>query len=118
MLLQGKLVDLYIELGDDIKKDMKQLKVVLMGKAGLIQDPLSAGKKFISRSQGEEEKVDEFGCTLKTLFKQAHPDKDLSSSILLQRFLTSLTPCLARQLLLHGQPDTLDRAIKEAIVRS
>ena len=50
-LLRGKLVDHYIELDATTRADLKQLKAALMTKAGLTQDPLTAGKLFISRCQ-------------------------------------------------------------------
>ena len=38
----------------------------------------------------------------------------MMSTILLQRFMTGLSPPICRQLLLKGQPTTLDDAIKSA----
>ena len=46
-LLHGKLVDYYVELDEAIKASMKLLKTALMTRAGLIKDPLTAGKIFI-----------------------------------------------------------------------
>ena len=48
-LLRGKLVDYYVDLDAATKADLKLLKTALMKKAGLAQDPLMAGKLFISR---------------------------------------------------------------------
>ena len=47
-LLRGKLVDYYVELDEAIKASMKLLKTALMRRARLIEDPLTAGKIFIS----------------------------------------------------------------------
>ena len=44
-LLRGKLVDIFIELDDDTRADLTALKKALMSKAGLIKDPLVAGKE-------------------------------------------------------------------------
>ena len=52
---------------------------------------------------------------LKRLFKEAYSTDDYTSTILLQRFLTGLLPPIRRQLLLHGKPETLQQAIKDAI---
>ena len=41
----------YVELDEAIKASMKLLKTALMTRAGLIKDPLTAGKIFISRCQ-------------------------------------------------------------------
>ena len=41
----------YVEIDATTKADLKQLKTALMRKAGLTQDPLTAGKLFISRFQ-------------------------------------------------------------------
>ena len=56
-LLRGKLVDYYVELDEAIKASMKLLKTALMTRAGLIKDPLTAGKIFISRCQHANEKA-------------------------------------------------------------
>ena len=47
-LLRGKLVDHYVDLDAATKADLKLLKAALMKEAGLAQDPLTAGKLFIS----------------------------------------------------------------------
>ena len=99
-LLRGKLVDYYVNLDATTKADLNLLKVALM-----TQDPLTAGKLFISRCQrsGENEKAVDFAYHLKKLFKQAYPDEDLASGILLQCFLTGLAPPVSQQMLLHGR---------------
>ena len=56
-LLQGKLVDYYVNLDTTSKVDQNLLKVALMKKDGLTQDPLIAGKLFISRCQRSGEKL-------------------------------------------------------------
>ena len=86
-----------------------------MKKAGLTQDPLTAGKLFITRCQRSGEKAVDFGDHLKKLFKQAYPDEDLASCILLQCFLTELVPHVSQQILLCGQPTTFKEA--ESLLR-
>ena len=51
---------------------------------------------------------------MKKLFKQAYPDEDLASGILLQRFLTGLVPPVSQQILLRGQPTTFEQAVQNA----
>ena len=43
-LLKGRLVDMYVDLSDDIKADIKKMKESLLEKAGLVQDPLTSWK--------------------------------------------------------------------------
>ena len=43
-------------------------------------------------------------------FKQAYPGE---AAVLLQRFMTGLQPAISHQLLLMGQPDSLDKAIQQ-----
>ena len=81
---------------------------------GLLRDPLSAGKLFMTRHQLPGEKVNDFASELKKLFTESYPSEDMASAILLQRFMTGLSPPICRQLLLKGQPTTLDDAIKSA----
>ena len=38
-LLRGKLLDIYIELGEDTRADLAEVKKTLMSKAGLTKDP-------------------------------------------------------------------------------
>ena len=51
---------------------------------------------------------------LKRLFKQAYPEEDSTSSILLQRFVMGLKTPVSRQLLLRGKLDTFENAIEVA----
>ena len=51
---------------------------------------------------------------LKKLFKQAYPEEDSTSSILLQRFVMGLKTPVSMQLLLRGKPDTFENAIEAA----
>ena len=82
-LLQGKLVDYYVELDEAVKATIKLLKTALMTRAGLIEDPLTAGKIFISHCQHTNEKAEDFANDLRKLFKQIYPDEDVTSGILL-----------------------------------
>lgn len=113
-LLRGKLVDIYMGLDDATRDDLKLLKKALMKHAGLVRDPLSAGQLFMTRHQLPGEKVDDFALELKKLFTESYPSEAMTSIILLQRFMTGLSPPICRQLLLKGQPTTLDDAIKSA----
>ena len=72
-LLRGKLVDHYVELDTTTRADLKQLKTALMTKAGLTQDPLTAGKMFISRCQHPGEKAEGFVDQLRKLFQAGLP---------------------------------------------
>ena len=83
-----------------------------MKNAGLVQDPLTAGKLFISCCQCSGEKVADFANHLKKLFKQAYPDKKLTSGILLQHFLTELMTPVSQQIFLRGQPTTFEQAVE------
>ena len=85
-----------------------------MKQAGLVRDPLTAGQLFMSRYQLPGEKVRDFAAELKKLFTESYPSEPLTTAILLQRFLTDLSPPICHQLLLKGQPNSLDEAIKQA----
>ena len=114
-LLRGKLLDIYIELGEDTRADLAEVKKTLMSKVGLTKDPLVAGKEFIARVQWEDETVNTFAVDLKLLFSQAYPSEEPTAGILLQRFLTGLLPSLSRQYCyVRGKPTSLERAIKDA----
>ena len=102
-LLRGKLVDIYIDLDNGTKADLK--------KAGLIKDPLVVGKEFIVHSQVQGEIVERFAEELLRLFSQAYPTEAPTSDILLQQFLTGILPSIG---LLRGKPTTLKQAIKDA----
>jgi hypothetical protein len=113
-LLRGKLVDYYMELGEEISGNLTSLKGELMKKAGFQTDPLVAGKNFMSCVQQANEKAENFAIRLRKLFKQAFEDEEDTSHVLLQRFITGLSPKISRQLLLEGKPETLEVAIKRA----
>ena len=98
-LLRGKLVYHYIELDTAIKVDLGLLKTALMTKVGPIQDPLTAGKMFISHCQHPGEKVKGFAAELKKLFQRAYPSEDITFGILLQHFLTGLLVLVSRNML-------------------
>ena len=113
-LLHGKLVDIYMTIDDETRGDLQDLKKALMRHAGLLRDPLTAGQSFMSCRQGPGEKVSDFATDLKKLFVQSYPNEQITSAILLQRFLTGLSPAISRQLLLKGKPTTFERAIADA----
>ena len=91
-LLRGKLIDYYVELDTDQKGNLRVLKAALMTKAGLSQDPLTAGRAFTTRHQGPQERVADFATALRKLFTQAYPEEKVTSSVLLQQFLTAIFP--------------------------
>ena len=70
-LLRGKLIDYYVELDTGQKGSVKSLRMALMTKAGLLQDPLTAGRAFSERRQGLQERVADYSTSLRKLFAQA-----------------------------------------------
>ena len=114
-LLRGKLIDYYIDLPEDIKGDLKKLRDTLQEKAGLAKDPFSASMAFNTRNQKDDERAGDFAIELTKLFKQAYPEENTMSTVLLQRFVTGLRPSISRQLLLRKRPDNLEHAIKDAV---
>ena len=113
-LLRGKLLDYYVECNEETRGNLARLKVSLMKKAGLVRDSLISSRIFMERNQAPEEKVTDFVVELKKLFKEAYPTEEFTSAILLQRFLTGLSPKIRQQLLLKGKPDTLQAAVENA----
>ena len=61
------------------------------------------------------EKVADFAGSLKKLYKSAYPGEAITSTVLLQRFLTGLCPEIAHQLLLRNRPTDFTAALKDAI---
>ena len=114
-LLRGKLIDYYSELTDDEKNDVDVLKKSLMEKAGLTKDPLAAARDFQMRVQGPAEKARDFAVAIKKKFKEAYLDEAMTSTVLLQKFMTGLRSSTGCQLLLKGKPASLDDAIKQAV---
>ena len=114
MLLRGKLVDIYLTIDEETRGNLQHLKTALMRQAGLLCDPLTAGQSFMTRHQGPSESVNDFATDLKRLFVESYPDEEITSAILLQRFLTGLLPAIARQLLLKDKPTSLERAVADA----
>ena len=95
-LLRGKLVDYYVELSEKSRASLGAVKKALLEKSGLAKDSLSAGRLFITRDQGAQERVTDFADALKKLFVQAYPNEAMTSAILLQRFLTGLRTPISR----------------------
>ena len=56
----------------------------------------------------------DYATDLKKLFQESYPEESQASPILLQRFLTGLSPPVCHQLLLNGKPGALDQAITDA----
>ena len=113
-LLRGKLVDYYVDLNDITKGDLKLLRAALEERAGKKEDALAASRSFSQHSQGHSERVSDFASSLKQLFKSAFLAEVMTSSVLLQRFLTGLCPDISCQLLLCSRPTTFTAAVKDA----
>ena len=79
-----------MELDTDKKGSLRVLKEALMTKAGIAQDPLMIGHAFGARHQGPLERAADFATALRRLFIQAYPEEKVTSSVLLQQFLTGL----------------------------
>ena len=101
-------------LNDETRGDLRLLKKALVKQAGLMRDPLSAGQLFMMRHQLPGEEVNDFASELKKLFVESYPSEETTSAILLQCSIMGLSPPICQQLLLKGQPNTLDEAIKSA----
>ena len=111
-LLRGKLVDIYMTI-DDETRDLQDLKNT-DASCWALQDPLTASQSFMSCREVPGEKVKDFATDLKKLFVESYPNEQIMSAILLQQFLTGLSPAISRQLLLNGKPTTFERAIADA----
>ena len=85
-LLHGKLVDIYIDLNDETKATLAEVKKALMKKAGLIKDPLVVGKEFMVRSQLQGEIVERFSEELAKLFSQCIRRKPLRQAFYYSNF--------------------------------
>lgn len=91
-LLWGKLVDYYVELDATTKADVKQLMMALI----MIKSTSCSGSTnsrevvhlSLSTLGWNSWRLHQ---SLKKLFKQAYPNEELTSAILLQCFLTGLT---------------------------
>ncbi|KAL5502300.1 hypothetical protein EMCRGX_G009048 [Ephydatia muelleri] len=114
-LLRGNLVDYYMDLGEDEKRSLEDVKQALERKAGIKKDPIVAARYFNSRYQDDRERVMDYATQLRKAFKEAYPEEDVGSAVLLQTFLSGLRPSIARQVMLKGRPTALDKAIEEAV---
>lgn len=65
----------------------------------------------MSHRQGCSRTVSDFTTDLKTLFVESYPGGQITSAILLQRFLMGSLPTISCQLLLKGKPTLLERAV-------
>ncbi|ETW99204.1 MAG: hypothetical protein ETSY2_41360 [Candidatus Entotheonella gemina] len=113
-LLRGKLLDRFVDFDEETKGDLAKLKTALEKAVGRADDPLAAAKAFVSRDQHPNERAEDFAIALKKLFKEAYPSEVVTSSVLLQRFMTGLRPAVSQQLLLRGTPKELSEAIEGA----
>ena len=94
---------------------LKLLKAALQERTGTKEDPLLASRNFNQQNQGLEEKVYDFAAALKKLFKNAYQEEAMTSTVLLQRFLTGLRPDIGRQLLLKKKPSDFSTTLKDAV---
>lgn len=62
-----------------------------------------------------DERIVDNAHALKKLFKIAYPGEEMTSAVLLQRFLTGLQPEISRQLLLRKKPATFAEALEAAV---
>ena len=51
---------------------------------------------------------------LKRLYNEAFPEEEVTSKVFLTKFVSDLRPDITQQLLLQGQPDSLENAVKQA----
>ena len=115
-LLRGKLLDFYAVLTSEERRDLVTMKKALSDRAGVTKDPLKSAKHFGERRQEAKESVRDFELGLRKLFKEAYPTEDADgSSAYLSRFITSLSPSIAREVLLRGTPDNIEDAVKKAL---
>ena len=111
--LRGNLVQCNVEFEANTKRTEKIVKEELMKRLKLCRQPLEAGKLFMIHSQLEKG-VAEFAMHLKRSFKQAYPEKDSTSDILLQWFVMGLKTPVSRMFLLRGKLDSFENAIEVA----
>ena len=69
---------------------------------------------FISHCQRPGEEAEDFADELRKLFRLAYPEEDISSNILLQRFITGLLAPVSHQVLSRGKLMTFAQASKNA----
>lgn len=84
----GKLINCYLEISADDKKDLKTFQLPLQEKTRLTKNTFMATKHFQECAQGPWEKASDFSSELKKLFYQAFPYKDINSAVVLQHLLT------------------------------
>ncbi len=65
---RGKLVEIFVDLEDEEKADIKTLKRALSALAGLASDPLASARRFNDRKQEPGEKVSDYARELKRLY--------------------------------------------------
>ena len=112
-LLWGKLVDIYMGPDDATRDDFKLLKKPLWSILGLLEMHYQLVNyswhiiSFLARMSMTASELRKF-------FTESYPSKAMMFTILLQYFMTSLSPPICHQLLLKGQLTTLDDVIKSA----
>ena len=87
VLLCGSLVDHSLELCDEQKTALMELKAALAELAGLSMDSLEAARKFRSINEQEKQHVADYVAFLKGLFEKVHKDESLTSPVFLQKFI-------------------------------
>ena len=66
-LLYGKPVEIFVDLEDEEKADIKTLKRVLSARVGLTSDPLASARRFNDQKQQPGEKMSNYATELKAL---------------------------------------------------
>ena len=84
LALRGKLVEIFVNLEDEEKANIKTLKRALSARAGLTSDPLASARRFNDRKQEPGEKVSDYARELKRLYSRAYPGEDAQSIVLVQ----------------------------------
>ena len=113
-LLRGDLLDAYLGISDEERASLNTMKEALAKRAGVTKHPLLMCKLFSEKCQGAHQRVLEYATELTKLFKEAYPSEEATSGVLLQRFLAGLNPSISQQVLLKGQPSSLEEAVKTA----
>ena len=114
-LLRGKLVEIFVDLEDEEKADIKTMKRALSAQVGLTSDLLASDRRFNDRKQEPGEKVSNYAREIKRFYSRAYPGEDAQSIVLVQQFLIGLWASISQQLLLKEHPATMDKVLKGAI---
>ena len=109
----GNIIDYYSKFFADVKGNLEELKKALHEWARLIQNPFSASMIFTSWNKKDDEHAADYAIKLTKLFKQAYPEENTTSTVLLQQFVTGLHPSIRCQLLLKKRPENMSQRVKD-----